>query len=176
MSFTLSQSALPVFETGLNALSAVLGKAASFAEAKKIEEAILLNTRLAPDMFNLCRQVQIATDMAKNGSARAAGHEAPRRDDTETTFAQLQERIADTISYLKTLEAAAINASPDARMTFPLGRANKGEMAKDAYVTHFVLPNFYFHVTTAYAILRHCGVEIGKMDFLGNIPMQRTPV
>ena len=176
MTFTLSQSALPVFENSLNALSAILGKAAAFCEAKKIDEAVLLQTRLVPDMFTLSRQVQIATDLVKNGAARAAGENAPRREDNETSIAQLQQRIADTLTYLKTIDTNAFNNSPEAKVTFPLGRANKGEMTKDAYVTHFVLPNFYFHITIAYAILRHSGVELGKFEFLGQIDLTRTPV
>ncbi len=174
MSFSMSQASLPALQIGLDALSAVLDKAAAFAAAKKIEPAVLLNSRLSPDMFALARQVQIATDLAKNGSARLAGVEPPRYEDNETTIDQLKARLAKTAAYLKTLDPKQIDASGDRQITFPLGPTNKGHMKGDDYLNHFMLPNFYFHLTAAYAILRHCGVDIGKTDFLGAIPMQMT--
>ena len=174
MSYSMSQASLPVFEIGLNALSAILDKAIVYAAAKKIDASLLLQSRLSPDMFALSRQVQIATDQAKNGSARLAGVEAPRHEDNETTIDQLKARIAKTVAYLKTLDPKQIDASADREITFPLGPTNKGHMKGDNYLNHFVLPNFYFHTTAAYAILRHCGVEIGKRDFLGAIPMRMT--
>ena len=172
MPFAMSQAALPVFEIGLDALSAVLNKAESYATAKKIDPAVLLRSRLSPDMFDLVRQVQIAADQAKNGSSRLAGVEAPRYEDNETTIAQLKDRLAKTVAYLKTLDRKAIDASADREITFPLGLEKKGLMNGADYLDHFVLPNFYFHLTAAYAILRHCGVDIGKRDFLGAIPMK----
>ena len=174
MSFSMSQASLPVFEIGLNALSAILDKAGAYAVAKKIDTAVLLNSRLFPDMFELVHQVQIASDHAKNGSARLAGVEAPRYEDNETTIDQLKARLAKTVAYLKTLDPKLIDASADREITFPLGPTNKGHMKGDDYLNHFVLPNFYFHMTAAYAILRHCGVDIGKRDFLGAIPMRMT--
>ena len=174
MTFSLSEASLPVLETGLNALSAVLDKGAAFAAAKKIEPAVLLNTRLAPDMFSLVRQVQVAADQAKNGAARLAGVEPPRYEDNETTIDELKARLANTVAFMKTLDRRAIDAAADREITFPLGPNNKGHMKGDDYLSHFVLPNFYFHRTAAYAILRHCGVEIGKRDFLGPIPLRRT--
>ena len=135
---------------------------------------MLLGSRLSPDMFPLLRQVQIAADQAKNGGARLAGVEAPRFEDNETTFDQLKARIAKTLAYVKTLDAKAIDGSADREITFPLGPTNKGHMKGDDYLDHFVLPNFYFHLAAAYAILRHCGVDIGKRDFLGGIPMRMT--
>jgi uncharacterized protein len=174
MSFSMSQASLPVFEIGLNVLSAVLDKAAAYAAAKKIDPSVLLNSRLSPDMFALVRQVQVAADQAKNGSARLAGVEAPRYEDTETTIDQLKARLAKTVAYLKTLDAKQIDASADREITFPLGPNNNGHMKADDYLNHFVLPNFYFHCTAAYAILRHCGVDIGKRDFLGAIPLRMT--
>ncbi len=174
MSFSMSQASLPVFEAGLNALSAVLDKAEAYAAAKKINSSILVNSRLSPDMFALARQVQIATDQAKNSSARLAGVEPPHYEDDERTMDQLKARLAKTVAYLKTLDPKQIDASADREITFPLGPANKGHMKGDDYLNHFVLPNFYFHITTAYAILRHCGVDIGKLDFLGVIPMKVT--
>ena len=174
MSFSMSQASLPVFEIGLNALSAGLYKAEAQAAAKKIDSSVLLNSRLSPDMFALARQVQIAADQAKNGSARLAGVEAPRYEDNETTMDQLKARLAKTVAYLKTLDPKQIDASADREITFPLGPTNKGHMKGDDYLNHFVLPNFYFHITAAYAILRHCGVDIGKRDFLGAIPMKMS--
>lgn len=168
---SMSQASLPVFEINLTALSAILGKAEAFAAAKKIDPAVLLHSRLSPDMFDLTRQVQIATDGAKRGSARLAGVEAPAYEDNETTIAQLKERIAKTVAFLKTLDRTKIDASAEREITFPLGGSNKGRMKGDDYLNHFVLPNFYFHCTAAYAILRHCGVDIGKRDFLGAIPL-----
>jgi hypothetical protein len=172
MSLSMSQSSLPVFEIGLNALSAVLDKAEAYAVAKKIDSSVLPSSRLYPDMFALVRQVQIAADQAKNGLSRLAGVEAPRYEDNETTLEQLKARLAKTVAYIKTLDRKKIDASTDREITFPLGPTNKGQMKGDDYLIHFVLPNFYFHVTATYAILRHCGVDIGKRDFLGAIPMK----
>jgi hypothetical protein len=171
MPFSMSAASLPVFEIGLNVLSAVLDKAEACAAAKKIDATVLLRWRLAPDMLDLVRQVQIAADQAKNGSSRLAGAEAPRYEDNEATVEQLKARLAKTVAYLKTLDRAKIDASADREIIFPLGLTKKGHMQGGDYLNHFVLPNFYFHLTTAYAILRHCGVDIGKRDFLGAIPM-----
>jgi hypothetical protein len=135
---------------------------------------VLLQSRLSPDMLALVRQVQIATDQAKNGSSRLAGVEAPRYEDQETTIEQLKARIAKTVAYVKTLDRKQIDAAADREITFPLGPTNKGHMKGDDYLNHFMLPNFYFHLTAAYAILRHCGVDIGKQDFLGAIPIKIT--
>jgi hypothetical protein len=169
---SMSQSSLPVFEITLNALSAILDKAEAFATAKKVDPAILLRTRLAPDMFDLTRQVQVATDQARRGAARLAGVEAPSAPDTETTIAQLKERIAKTVAFVKGLDRKAVDASAEREIIFPLGPEKKGHMKGDDYLNNFVLPNFYFHCTTAYNILRHCGVEIGKQDFVGQIPIK----
>jgi hypothetical protein len=172
MPFSMSQASIPVFEQGLNALSGLLTKAEAFAAAKKVDPSVLLGTRLSPDMFSLTRQVQVATDLAKNGAARLAGVEAPKFEDNETTIEELKTRLKKTIDFVKTLDAKKIDASGDREITFPLGPVNKGHMKGDDYLNHFVLPNYYFHLTTAYAILRHCGVEIGKADFLGAIPLK----
>jgi len=174
MPFSMSKASIPVFDITLTALSGLLDKGVAYAAAKKIEPAVLIGSRLAPDMFALARQVQIAADQAKNGAARLAGVEAPRFEDTETTFDQLKNRIARTIAYVKTLDAKAIDGAADREITFPLGPTNKGHMKGDDYLNHFVLPNFYFHVTSAYAILRHCGVDVGKQDFLHGIPLKMT--
>lgn len=171
---SMSRAAIPSFEIGLNALSAILDKAQAHAEAKRFDPAVLLNTRLFPDMFPLTRQVQIACDQAKNGGARLAGTEPPKHEDNEKTLAELKARIAKTVAFVKTLDAAQIDAAADREITFPLGPQNKGHMKGADYLNHFVLPNFYFHLSTAYGILRHCGVELGKRDFLAGIPMQVT--
>jgi uncharacterized protein len=172
MSFSMSQACLPALQIGLTALSGVLDKAEAFTAAKKIDGAVLLNTRLAPDMFPLSRQVQVATDLAKNGAARLAGVEPPRYEDNETTIAQLKARLAKTVDFLKSLDGKQIDGAADRQITFPLGPVNKGQMKGDDYLNHFVLPNVYFHLTAAYAILRHCGVDIGKQDYLGAIPLK----
>jgi hypothetical protein len=170
----MSNASIPVFEISLNALSALLDKAEAYSEAKKIDPAAILNARLFPDMFAFTRQVQSACDQAKNGGARLAGIDPPRYEDTEKTIPELKARIAKTVAFVKTLDAKKIDASADREITFPLGPNNKGHMKGADYLNHFVLPNFYFHATTAYDILRHCGVEIGKRDFLGAIPMRMT--
>ena len=172
MPFTMSQASLPVFQIGLTALSGVLDKAAAYAEAKKLDPSVLLSYRLAPDMFALVRQVQMVSDQAKNGAARLAGVEPPKFEDNEASIEQLKERLAKTLAFLKTLDAKAIDASTERTITFPLGK-QQGQMIGADYLDHFVLPNFYFHLTAAYAIVRHCGVEIGKRDFLGAIPIKR---
>jgi uncharacterized protein len=174
MSFSMSTASLPVFKIGLTALSHILDKGAAYATAKKIEPGVLLQARLSPDMFPLVRQVQIVADQAKNGSSRLAGVEPPRHDDNETTFEQLKDRIAKTLAYLDTIDPRLIDSGADREITFPLGPTNKGHMKGADYLNHFVLPNFYFHMMAAYAILRHCGVDVGKLDFLGSIPMRMT--
>ena len=143
MSFSMSKASLPVFEISLNALSAILDKAEAHAAAKKIDPSVLLHSRLSPDMFALVRQVQIATDLAKNGSARLAGVEAPPYEDNETTMDELKTRIARTVAYLKTLDPKQIDASADREIAFPLGPTNTGHMKGDDYLNHFVLPNLF---------------------------------
>ena len=169
---SLSQASVPSFEIGLNALSAILVKGEDFASTKDIEPLVLLNTRLYPNMFPLIRQVQGAADQAKNAAARLAGVDPPRFEDKETTFAELKDRISRTISFIKTLEAHKIDAAASKEITFPLGSTIKGHMKGADYLNYFALPNFYFHLTTAFAILRHCGVDIGKEDFLGALPIK----
>jgi hypothetical protein len=171
---SMSSAAIPVFEIGLGTLSALLDKADAYARARSIDPAVLLSTRLFPDMFPLVRQVQIACDQAKNGGARLAGVDPPRFEDTEATIAELKARIVRTIAFIQALDAAKIDQSADREITFPLGPTDKGHMRGADYLNHFALPNFYFHLTTAYNILRHCGVEIGKRDFMGAIPIRVT--
>jgi hypothetical protein len=172
---SMSRAAITTFEIGLNALSGLLAKAESYAAARKIDAAVLLNTRLFPDMFPLTRQVQIACDLAKNGGARLAGLEPPKHEDLEQSLGELQARIAKTVAFVKTLDPAKIDACAERDIVFPLGRENKGRMRGADYLNHFVLPNFYFHISTAYGILRHCGVEIGKREYLGDIPLSMMP-
>jgi hypothetical protein len=171
---SMSRAAIPSFELGLDALSGMLDKAQAYAEVKRFDPAVLLDTRLFPDMFPLRRQVQIACDLATNGGARLAGLEPPKHEDNEKTVAELKARIAKTVAFVKALDGAKIDGAGDREITFPLGPENKGHMRGGDYLNHFVLPNFYFHLTTAYAILRHCGVELGKRDFLAGIPMKVT--
>jgi uncharacterized protein len=172
MPSSISTASISAFEIGLNALSAILDKAETFAAAKKIDAAVLLRTRLAPDMFDLTRQVQTVTDQARRGAARLAGVEPPSVPDTETTIDQLKARLASTVAYLKTLDRKQIDASVDREIKFPLGAGITGQMKGEDYLNHFVLPNFYFHLTTAYDILRHCGLDVGKRDFIGAIPIK----
>ncbi|MGH6679273.1 MAG: DUF1993 domain-containing protein [Bradyrhizobium sp.] len=171
---SMFNASIPVFEIGLNALSALLDKAQAHAEAKRIDPTALLNARLFPDMFAFTRQVQVACDQAKNGAARLAGIDPPSYEDNETTIAGLKARIAKTIAFVKTFDAGKIDGSANREIVFPLGPNNKGHMKGADYLHHFVLPNFYFHLVTAYDILRHGGIEIGKRDFMGAIPMRLT--
>jgi uncharacterized protein len=171
MPFSMSQASVEVFEVGLNALSAILDKAAALAAAKKIDPSELLHSRLAPDMFDFTRQVQVVTDHARRGSARLAGVEAPSYEDNETTIDQLKARLAKTIAFLKTLDRRQIDAAADRQIKIPLG-ARTGQMKGSDYLNYFLLPNYYFHLTTAYDLVRHAGGEIGKRDFLGSIPLK----
>jgi hypothetical protein len=173
MALSLSQAFLPAFITRLNALSAVIDKGAAHLAAKKCDPAVLLGWRLAPDMFAFTRQVQIACDHAKNGAARLAGVEPPKFEDNETTLEALKERIAKTVAYLEAADKAAIDAAAEREITFPMGPVNKGQMSGADYVNHFMMPNFYFHITAAYAIVRNLGAEIGKRDFIGASPIKR---
>jgi len=167
MSITMYQASIPVFVRMLGSLSAILDKAATHAETKKIDPAIFVNARLAPDMFPLSRQVQIATDMVKGCAARLAGIEVPSYEDNETTFADLQERITKTVAFLQSVSASQIDGSEDRKITLKFGSKELNFLGQ-AYLLDFVLPNFHFHLTTTYAILRHNGVEIGKKDYVGN--------
>jgi hypothetical protein len=162
------QASIPVFIRQLGNLSEILKKAASHAEVKKIDPSVFINARLAPDMFPLSRQVQIATDGIKGCAARLAGLEVPSFPDTETTFPELQERIAKTLAFIKSVSASQIDGSEDRTVTFKM-RGKDASFKGQPYLLNFVLPNLYFHITATYAILRHNGVELGKADFLGAI-------
>jgi hypothetical protein len=159
-------ASLAPFIRMLGNLSAILHKAEAYAAERKIEPGVLLNARLAPDMYPLVRQVQIASDGVKGCAARLAGIDIPSYADNESSFAELQARIAKTQAFLGSVTAAQLDGSEGKSITlnFP---GTELKFTGQEYLLHFVLPNFYFHLTTAYAILRHNGLDIGKMDFLG---------
>ena len=163
----MHSASVPVFTSMLTNLDHFLAKAASHAEAKKFDSANLLATRLAPDMLPLTRQVLIACDASKLCMARLAGVEAPKYEDNETTIEQLRERITKTIAFIDTVPADKVDGTEDKDITFPVGRDGATRTMKgEAYLKHWAYPNFFFHVTTAYALLRHNGVELGKAEYL----------
>ena len=168
MTLSMYQASVPAFLQMLNNLSALLDKAEADAARRKIDPTVLLNYRLAPDMFPLTRQVQIAGDFAKGTSARLAGVEVPKYEDSEKTFADLKARIAKTIAFLQGLKEKDIDGSENRDITISIGKETMTFKGKP-YLIHYALPNFYFHVTTAYDILRHAGMEIGKRDFIGKV-------
>ena len=161
------QASIPAFVRMLDNLSNILDKAAAHAEAKKIAPAIFINARLAPDMFPLSRQVQIATDMVKGCAARLAGIEVPSYEDNEATFEELQARVAKTAAFLKSIRAEQIDGSEERDITVKFG-SREFKFLGQAYLVDFVIPNFHFHLTSTYGILRHNGVDIGKMDYIGS--------
>ena len=165
---TLYAITVPPLRRTLGNLKAILGKARDHAEARSIDPAVLVNARLYPDMFPLSRQVQIATDIAKGGACRLAGLEVPRYEDDETGFAELIERLERTLALLDTLTPGQFEGAEDRDIVLPM-RDTTLQFKGLPYLLDFVMPNVYFHVSTAYAILRHNGVEIGKKDFLGNL-------
>jgi hypothetical protein len=167
MSLSMFDASVPVFRQMLGSLSAILEQAESHATARKIQPSVLLQARLYPDMFPLVRQVQIAADFAKGACARLAGAEVPRYEDTEQTFAELKERIEKTLAFIDGLPREAIASSEDRDISITMA-GNTREFKGQPYLLHYALPNFYFHTTTAYAILRHNGIEIGKRDFIGS--------
>jgi uncharacterized protein len=166
MTISMFHASVPVFIRALNNLAAILEKGIGHANLRRIDEAVLLNSRLYPDMFPLVRQVQIATDTARSGAARLAGVEFPAYEDNETTFAALSARIHNTINYLETLQPAQIDGSEDKTISWQ-SRSSTKSMQGQLYLFNHLLPNVYFHVTTAYNILRHNGIEVGKRDYLG---------
>jgi hypothetical protein len=166
MQISMYQASVPLFLQILGSLSAILDKAEAYCASKKITPEVMTATRLIPDMFPLARQIQIATDQAKGCVARLAGIEVPPYPDTETTFAELKARIAKTVDFVKSVPAGKIDGSEERAITLKVGGQDLSFTGID-YLRHFVLPNFYFHATTTYNILREAGVEIGKRDFLG---------
>ena len=166
MAISMYRASAPIFLQMLPAMSACLDKAQAYAEAKKVDPSVLFQSRLYPDMLPLSRQVQIACDFAKNTMARLAGVDPIKIEDTETTIDQLKARIARTVGLVKEFKPSQIDGSEERDISIPMGgqtRSFKGEN----YLVGFALPNFFFHVTTAYAILRHNGVELGKGDYTG---------
>ena len=166
MSISMSSASLPIFQTMLTNLSHVLAKAQTHAEAKKFDPSVLTQSRLAPDMLPFTRQVLIACDAAKLCVARLSDLEAPKFEDTETTLVELMSRIQKTLDWIKTVPASALDGTELKSITFPVGKDKTRTMTGEDYLKHWALPNVFFHVTTAYAILRHNGVEIGKADYL----------
>jgi uncharacterized protein len=167
MTVSMYKISVPIFVQFLTSLSAVLDKAAAHAEAKKIDPSVLLNTRLAPDMYPLLRQVRAATDHAISAGGRLAGVDLPTFANTEATIPELKDRIAKTIDFLKTLKPTQIDGTEDReiKITFPSGATR--EFTGQSLLLGNSLPNFYFHCATAYDILRHCGIELAKRDFMG---------
>ena len=166
MAFSIYEASIPVYLRQLNALSAILAKAAAYSAERKIDPAALINARLYPDMIPLAGQVQSACNHARRGAARLSGAEPERVEDKESTFAELQALIARTVESLKRMDPKKMEGMETGTVTFPSGD-RKTTMSAPDYLHHFSMPNFYFHVTTAYAILRHNGLEIGKADFMG---------
>ena len=167
MALSMYDFSIPVLKQALGSLAVILRKAADHAESRKIDPAVLISARLFPDMFALAKQVQIATDQAKGCAARLAGIDIPSFEDNETTFGELQARIEKTIAFLDSVKAQQINGSETRDIVLQL-RERTVEFKGQDYLLKWVMPNFYFHVTTAYNILRHNGVDIGKRDFLGS--------
>jgi hypothetical protein len=168
MTVSMHAISVPVFSKTLGNLAAILDKAAAHAQAKKIDPAVLLGARLFPDMFALSRQVQLATDFAKGAVARLAGQEPPKYEDSETTIEQLQARIARTLEYLQAIHTAQLEGAETREISLKI-RDTVQKHAGLPYLVHIALPNFFFHATTAYDILRHNGVELGKRDFIGAV-------
>ena len=166
MSITMHSASVPIFVRMLANVNAWLDKAEAHATAKKFDTSVYLSARLAPDMLPFTKQIQIACDTVKFCVARLASVDSPKFDDNETTLTELRERINATIAYVKSVPAAQIDGSEEKDITLPR-RDGPIIMKGEAYLKHFVLPNFFFHLTTAYALLRHNGVEVGKMDYLG---------
>ena len=166
MNISMHQASAQRFVHMLNSLSTLLDKAQAHAEAKKIDPLALTSFRLFPDMLPMTRQVQIACDTSKGAVARLAGAEIPKHEDTEQTIAELKARIAKTVAFIQTFKPAQVDGTEDKEVVLKIG-GNDMKFTGAQYLLGFAYPNFYFHVTTAYNMLRHNGVEIGKRDFLG---------
>jgi hypothetical protein len=167
MTFSMYSASAPVFKQILNSLSAIVDKAEAHATEKKIDPAALLQARLFPDMFPFIRQVQIAADFAKGSAARLGGVEVPKYEDDEVSFADLKARIAKTVAFIDSVPQDGIEASAQRDITTGSGEKTK-QWKGQVYLLHYALPHFFFHATTAYDILRHNGVDIGKKDFIGS--------
>jgi hypothetical protein len=167
MSLTMHSASVPVFVRMLGNMLNWLDKAEAHAAARKFDSVNYLGLRLAPDMLPFSRQIQIATDGAKGCVARLAGIEVPKWEDTEATLADLRARVLKTIDYVQTFSAEQIDGSEAREILLPTRQGDPLRFSGEAFLKHFVLPNFYFHATTTYALLRHAGVELGKRDYLG---------
>ena len=167
MTISLYAASIPVFKQMLNAMSGVLTKAEAHATAKNIDPSVFLQARLAPDMFPLVRQVQIAVDFAKGVSGRLAEVELPKYDDNEATFAELQALISKVLAFVDTLKPEQVDSKEGIEIVTRPGTPKEKRFTGQAYLLTYGLPQFFFHVTTTYAILRHNGVEIGKRDYMG---------
>lgn len=167
MTLSMYQAAIPPLVHSLSNLVGIVSKGETYAEEKKIEASVLLNTRLYPDMFPLTRQVQIASDIARRGISRLAGREVTNIEDKESSFPDLKTRVQETIAYLKTFTPEEIDGTESKSISLPVGEETL-TLEGQSFLLYFMLPNVYFHVTTAYDILRHCGVELGKRDYLGS--------
>lgn len=167
MTISMYAASAPVFKQMLGSLDDILGKAVTYADSKKIDPAVLLQSRLYPDMLPLLRQVQIACDFAKGVCSRLAGAEAPAHDDTEQTFADLQQRIAKTRAVIESLTPAQFEGSEQREIVLRPGTPKERKMDGQSYLLAYGLPQFFFHVNMAYALLRHNGLEIGKKDYMG---------
>ena len=167
MSISMHSASVPIFVRSLGAMLVWLDKAQAHAEARKFDTLNYLGLRLAPDMLPFTRQIQIATDGAKGCVARLAGQEVPKWDDNEATLDDLRARIRKTIDYVQSVPAASIDGSEAREITVPTRVGEPRRFAGEDFLKHFVLPNFFFHCTTTYALLRHAGVDLGKRDFLG---------
>jgi uncharacterized protein len=173
MAITMHSASVPIFVRMLGNVLQWLDKAEAHAQAKKFDAGVYLTARLAPDMLPFVRQIQIACDAVKFGVARLAGVEAPKFEDNEASLADLRARIRKTLDYIESVPAAQIDGT-DAKDIVVPRRDGSMTLKGEAYLKHFVLPNFFFHVTTTYGLLRHYGVELGKMDFLGALPQGAT--
>lgn len=168
MTISMYEASIPVFIHTLGTLRGLLEKGAAHAETRKFDPSVLVNSRIAPDMFPLARQVQIASDAAKGAAARLSATEAPKFEDVEKTFAELIARVDKTIDYLKSVKPAQIDGSEDRQILLKFPQLEL-TLTGLTYLRQWALPNFFFHVTTTYNLLRHNGVEIGKRDYLGAI-------
>lgn len=167
MSISMYEASIPHFIRMLGNLSSIIDKASSYAETKNVDESVFTNARLAPDMYPLSQQIQIVTYMAKACAARLAGLEVPRYENNETTFSDYKTKVAETIAFLQGIDSELINNSYDQPITIKMGDREMVYTGQ-VYLLDVIIPHFYFHVTTAYAILRHHGVELGKKDYIDN--------
>ena len=167
MPLSMYEVSVPALKQTLGSLAAILGKAAAHAQSRQIDPAVLLNARLFPDMFPLLRQVRVACDFAKSVSARLAGVEMPNFEDNEQTFADLQARIAKTLAFIGSLTPQQFEGSETREIVTQAGTPKEKRFSGQSYALNYGLPHFFFHVSTAYGILRHNGVELGKKDYIG---------